>query len=96
MGQGNFFDELQSGFDPAEALRQQKDHQVNAEKLDALIHRTFEQNESGKELLTIWKEALMMQPTVEPGIDQFDAGIREGQKSFIRGILLTIRRIEGG
>lgn len=92
----NFFDNLNTGFDPAESLRRQKDAEEKANKLDYLIHAVFEQNEQGKELITIWKEALIMQPTVEPGIDQFDAGIREGQKRFIRGILLTINRVEKG
>lgn len=92
----NFFDDLESGFDPAETLRQQKDHEAKAAKLDYLIHQTFEQNESGKELLEIWKESLVMQPTAESGMDQVGIGIREGQKRFIRGILLTINRVEKG
>ena len=92
----NFFDDLVTTLDPAEALKQAKEAKVLAEKLDILIHRTFEQHQPGKELLGIWKEALIMQPTAEGGMDQFEVGIREGQKSFIRAIILTIKKIEKG
>ena len=37
-----------------------------------------------------------MQPTAEGGMDQFEVGIREGQKSFIRAIILTIKKVEKG
>ena len=90
----NFFDDLNSGFDLSEALKAQKDSEAKARKLDYLIHRTFEQNESGKDLLEIWKESLLMQPSATGGMDMVDIGIREGQKRFIRGIILTIRRVE--
>lgn len=63
-------------------------------KVDQLIHRVFEQNPQGKELLTIWKEALIMAPTVTPNSTQFQAGIAEGNKEFIRNICLTIKSIE--
>ena len=92
----NFFDDLVTSLDPAEALKQAKEAKVLAEKLDILIHQTFEQHPPGKELLEIWKEALIMQPTVEAGMDQHEPGIREGQKSFIRAIILTIRKVEKG
>jgi len=39
---------------------------------------------------------LIMTPTVESGIDMAESGIREGQKRFIRGIILTINRVEKG
>ena len=62
--------------------------------IDQLIHRVFEQNPQGKELLAIWKEALIMAPTVTPNSTQFQAGIAEGNKEFIRNICLTIKLIE--
>ena len=64
-------------------------------KIEQLVHQVFEQNPQGKELLDIWKEALIMNPTVTPNSTQFQAGIAEGEKSFIRGIYLTIKKIEG-
>lgn len=90
----NFFDDLMAGSDPAEAMRQQKDYEAKAAKLHYLIHAVFEQNEKGKELIAIWKDALIMIPTADAGMDNIDIGIREGQKSFIRGIILTINRVE--
>lgn len=92
----NFFDDLQTGFDPAEAIRQQKDNEAKGAKLDYLIHSVFEQDDKGRELLDIWKRSLIMQPTAEPDMDAVGIGIREGQKRFIRGILLTIQRVERG
>jgi hypothetical protein len=92
----NFYDDLQTGFDPAEALRQQKDDESGSERLDYLIHKVFEQTPEGKELIGKWKDALIMTPTVESGIDMAESGIREGQKRFIRGIILTINRVEKG
>ena len=62
--------------------------------IDQLIHRVFEQNPQGKELLAIWKEALIMNPTVTPNSTQFQAGIAEGNKEFIRNICLTIKSVE--
>lgn len=63
------------------------------EKLDKLIYRTFEQNESGKELLEYWTEHLLM-----AGIDQTDnqltIGMKEGTKLFIRNIIRTVRKIK--
>jgi len=94
--QYNFYDDLQTGFDPAETLRQQKDGEAESERLDYLIHKVFEQTPEGKELIGKWKEALIMAPTVESGIDMAESGIREGQKRFIRGIILTINRVERG
>jgi len=64
------------------------------EKLDNLIHQTFVQCEAGAELLEHWKEALMMNPTVEAGADLITVGQAEGMKTFIRNIILTIRKVE--
>lgn len=64
-------------------------------KLDHLIHQVFEQSPQGKELLQLWKEALIMAPTVTANSTQFQAGIAEGNKEFIRNILLTINKVEG-
>lgn len=61
---------------------------------DVLIHRVFS-TDAGKELLEKMAKDLMISPTVEPGMDQFTAGINEGYKQFMRNILLTIERVEG-
>jgi len=62
-------------------------------KNGVLMHRLFKQNEEGAELLAFWKEALIMSPTAQGGMDSVEIGINEGRKSFIRDILLTIERV---
>lgn len=63
-------------------------------KLDYLIHRTFAETEAGRELLKLWEDALIFNPTASPGDDLLSIGINEGEKSFIRKIMLTIRKVE--
>jgi hypothetical protein len=94
--EANFFDELKTGLDPAEALKQLEESKAKSERLDFLIHRTFEQHAPGKELLGMWKEALIMQPTAEGGMDKIEIGTREGQKGFVRAIILTVKKVEKG
>lgn len=91
----NFFDELNSGVDVAEAQRQTEEANARAEKLDYLIHRVFQQNEDGQELLSIWKETLIMSVGADEGMDLVGIGIKEGYKRMIRNIILTIKRVEG-
>ena len=89
-----FFESLTPAFDP-EQIKAQRDQQAQKhERLDNLIHRTFRQSESGRELLQEWTQALIMSPTAKPGSDMVDIGIEEGKKAFIRGILLTVERVE--
>ena len=90
----NAFDELGTGFDPVEAKKQKDEMESKANKLDYLIHQTFCQNPSGAELLAMWKDSLIMAPTASPGDEMLQVGIAEGHKSFIRGILLTVRKVE--
>lgn len=63
-------------------------------KLDYLIHKTFAQTEDGRELLNLWEDALLLNSTAQPGDDLLSIGINEGQKTFIRNIILTIRKVE--
>jgi hypothetical protein len=92
----NGFDEMGGIMDP-EAVKlahaQQKQMWDEAEQL---IHKVFKQSPNGKKLLATWQKALIMTPTVTPNSTQFQAGIAEGEKSFIRGILLTIDNVEKG
>lgn len=89
----NFFDDL-NPISVEEAMKQHKDGKVKAERLDYLIHKTFAQNEHGVELLDLWKESLIMSSTADEGQDMIGIGIKEGMNRFIRGILLTIKRVE--
>jgi len=89
----NFFDDLTTNIDQGEAAQlagmQEKEH----DRLDFLIHAVFSQNKKGAELLEKWKESLIMVSTAEPNMDLIEVGIREGQKRFIKSILLTVKRV---
>jgi len=89
----NFFDDL-NPIKLEEAIKFQKDAEEKGKRIDYLIHKTFSQNENGKELLEIWKESLIMSSTAEEGSDLVAIGIKEGMNRFIRGIILTINRVE--
>ena len=90
----NGFDSMGGIGDPAELAHIEAQKKEMWNKLDQLIHRVFEQNADGKELLATWKEALIMRPTVTANSTQFQAGIAEGNKEFIRNICLTIKSVE--
>ncbi len=92
--QRNPFDEMGLNIDPEEIKRIQAEQKAKHETLDKLIHQTFAQNESGIELLKLWKEALLMTSDTKPGMDEIEIGLIAGKKEFIRNIILTIRRIE--
>jgi hypothetical protein len=92
----NFFDNLGANLDAKEAFKQQSMSDEAGKKLDYLIHHVFQQDEKGRELFKIWKDVLLMTPTVQSGFDNFAAGIEEGKKTFIRNIMLTINKVERG
>ena len=86
----NFYDDL-SGFDIEGAKKLRADAKERGRHLDYLIHKVFAQNEAGVELLETWKESLIMTP-----IQEHEYAVREGMNRFIRGILLTVKRVEKG
>ena len=59
-----------------------------------LLHKVFMQNESGVELLGKWRDSLMMTPTLEGQSTQFEAGLNEGEKRFIRNLIVAIQTVE--
>jgi len=65
----------------------------NFDKLDYLIHKVFAQTDAGKELLEIWQESLLVTPTVDPSYNDLQIGMNEGFKTFIRNIILTVRKV---
>lgn len=72
-----------------------EEDQKHFEKIEYLIHYLFSQNDKGKELLAIWEDYLLMNPTVAYGGENLlEVGIAEGYKQFIRNIILTIRKVE--
>ena len=66
------------------------------EHRDALIHRTFVQTESGRELLELWKQTLVDKEVVRHGEshDPYDIGIEAGLQKFIRNIIKTCKKVE--
>ena len=90
----NPFDSMGGIADPEELARIKAENDVMWDKLENLIHQVFKQNPQGVELLSIWKEALIMNPTVTANSTKFQAGIAEGNKEFIRNIYLTIKNVE--
>lgn len=89
----DFWDDL-NPIDTEDIKRFERKAKGEAEKLDYLIHKVFEQSPEGKELLSIWKESLIMKPHADGGMSYVDIGIREGMDRFIRGIILTVKRVE--
>jgi len=92
--QPNPFDLMGGLPNPEEIARIEAEKAAMWSKLDNLIHRVFKQSKAGAELLEIWKESLIMNPTVTPNSTAFQAGIAEGNKEFIRNIYLTIKNVE--
>lgn len=90
----NGFDNMGGIADPNAVANAQAQNQQLWNELEQLIHQVFEQNPQGKQLLSLWKEALIMSPTVTPNSTAFQVGIEEGKKEFIRNIYLTIKSVE--
>ena len=74
--------------------KSQQEFKRNIEKSSILVHKIFAQNEDGRELVARWKEFLIMTPTVHAQATQFEAGIAEGHKEFIRTIINQIQTCE--
>lgn len=79
---------------PEEIEKLQKDNESKYNRIDYLVHQTFSQTDSGKELLELWREDALMLPSCRGGIDMISVGLNEGRKQFVRDILTTIRRVE--
>lgn len=94
--------EYKSPFD-SEDLEMSHEKKIDskvAEKLmkrDYLIHKTFYQTDSGKELLDMWiKNGIIMKPVFSVGeqSSDFDKGIAQGTQQFIRNILITCEKVQ--
>lgn len=90
----NGFDEIHGVTDPSLNQKEVDNEKLKWERVDHLFHKVFVQNDDGKELLEHFKEAIMMTPAVTANATQFQAGIEEGKKEFVRQIILTIKRVE--
>ena len=77
-----------------EGLAQQKKTLEAKDQSNILYHKLFKQNEDGAKLLAIWKEKALLNPSVLPHFTQFEAGLEEGRKCFIRDIMAAIAIVE--
>jgi hypothetical protein len=91
----NGFDAMGGVMDPEAVKLAQAQQEQMWNETEQLIHKVFKQSPNGKKLIAIWKEALIMTPTVTPNSTQFQVGIEEGKREFIRNIYLTIKNVEG-
>ena len=78
----------------AESEDQQKKNDELFLSNSHLLHKVFMQNEHGKELLSKWRDSLIMTPTLEGQSTQFEAGLNEGEKRFIRNLIVAIQSAE--
>ncbi|MBT8411176.1 MAG: hypothetical protein KJP02_05195 [Octadecabacter sp.] len=69
-----------------EDSEQRKEMERKARERSALVLAVFG-TDAGQKLLEEWTETYLMRlPVVEPGITEFDAGIRQGCVNFVRFI----------
>ena len=91
----NGFDEIKGFDDPAEVAKLNKEQETESNKIAYLLHQVFVQSTQGRELMSIWKEVLINVPSFDGNSSQFDAGLNEGEKRFVRNILLLLKQVEG-
>jgi hypothetical protein len=77
-----------------EPLTQQKKNEELFLKNNYLLHKVFVQNEDGAKLLSKWRNSLMMTPTLDGQCSQFEAGLNEGEKRFIRNLITQSEAVE--
>lgn len=77
-----------------EGLNQQQKFKDLMEKNNILLHKVFVQTDAGVELLNKWRDSLIMTPTLAAESTQFEAGLNEGEKRFIRNLITSIQSVE--
>lgn len=77
-----------------EGLDQQSKFNSLMERNNILLHKVFVQNQDGAELLSKWKDSLIMTPTLAAESTAFEAGLNEGEKRFIRNLITSIQSVE--
>lgn len=75
-------------------LKQTDEFKRSVEKNANLLHRVFVQNEDGAELLALWRDSLIMTPTLDGESTSFSAGLNEGEKRFIRNLIVQLQSVE--
>ncbi len=77
-----------------EGLEQTDSFKAQMEKNNILLHKVFVQNADGVELLNKWRDSLIMTPSLAPESTQFEVGLNEGEKRFIRNLIISIQSVE--
>jgi hypothetical protein len=90
----NGFDAIAGLPDPSEVAKLKQEEEAKLNKMAYLLHQVFAQNAQGKELIAIWKEVLINTPSFDGNSSQFEAGLNEGEKRFVRNILLLLTQVE--
>lgn len=90
----NGFDAVQGLPDPEEVAKLKIEEEAVLNKMGYLLHQVFVQTELGRELMNQWKETLINMPSFDGNSSQFAAGLNEGEKRFVRNILLSIKQVE--
>ena len=94
MSLSNSFDDISTGYDPDAAAKQEQEAGAKHSRLDYLIHQTFEQSDSGRELLQLWtKDSLILTPSAIPGDTLLEIGIKQGMQDFIRKLIITVEKV---
>lgn len=71
-----------------------KERQLAVNEFNKLVHSVFS-TDKGKKLLDMWMDDLIHSPGGIEGIEPYKLGMVEGRKSFIRSILVSMKRAEG-
>ena len=79
---------IDQGLKQSEAFNKIADENAN------LHHKIFKQNEDGVKLLAKWKDDLLMVQSIHPHSTQFEAGLMEGMKVFVRNIIILVDSVE--
>jgi hypothetical protein len=75
-------------------LNQAKAYNALADENANLHHKIFKQSEDGAKLLAKWKDDLLMVQSIHPHSTQFEAGLMEGMKVFVRNIIILVESVE--
>ena len=62
-------------------------------KVSEMVYAVFD-TEQGKKLLEYWVDNHVLTPSINPQSTQFEAGLIEGEKNFVRRIILSMHKAE--
>jgi len=62
-------------------------------RTDELTHQVFT-TDAGRELLSVWVDQMAMTSSVRPESTAYECGLIEGEKNFVRRLLLSMHKAE--